>query len=68
MRTYRIKKHSNGWRKWYEIQRLSIFGFWWNPDNGDEWANGEYSTFEEAEMEVKKKLTPQTSKVIKIYK
>ncbi len=58
MKTYRIKEYDYGTRKTFCIQRKSIFGFWFNPDNVDAYTTGWYDTLEEAKEVIKRKRTP----------
>jgi len=63
MGTYRIKEYTYRNRKDYCVQRKSIFGFWYNPDNIDAYTTGFYDTKEEAENVIKDK---QFKVIIKI--
>ena len=45
---YRIKEYQYYNSKRYEIQRKSIFGFWYNPDNNDAYTTGSYDSIAEA--------------------
>jgi len=40
------------------VQRKSIFGFWYNPDNKDGHTTGWYDTLKEAMSAVEWKLAP----------
>lgn len=64
MKKYRIKEFQYYNRKGYEIQRRSIFGFWYNPDNVDAYTTGEYDTLEEAQEMLRQKLTTVKSEVV----
>ena len=67
MEKYRIKEHIYGRFKNYEIQKLSIFGFWYNPDNVDAYTTGFYDKLEDAEECIRQKLMPRTSKVVREF-
>jgi hypothetical protein len=64
---YRIKEWILLNRTEYEIQKKSIFGFWYNPDNIDAYTTGFYHTRIEAEKCIEKKLTPTITKIVKVY-
>lgn len=64
MAKYRIKEYDYGTRKNYVVQRRSIFGFWYNPDNVDACTTGWYDTLEEAKEVINQKLTPTKTKVV----
>ena len=53
MARYRILEHDYGKHKNYEIQRKSIFGWWYNPDNIDSYTTGFFDTLKEALNPVK---------------
>ena len=58
-KTYRIVERVNGHgMSEYTVQRKSIFGFWYNPDNVDGNTTGTYHSLEDAKLAVKAKLTP----------
>jgi len=64
-RTYRIKEYTYGdGMTQYEIQRKSIFGFWYNPDNVDAHTTGWYSDFNEAHKNLIIKVTPIKTKIV----
>ena len=63
MKTYRIKEYDYGTDKTYCVQRRSIFGFWYNPDNVDAYTTGFYDTLEEAREAIKRKLTKCKTKI-----
>ncbi len=65
MAKFRIKEFDYGKHKSYVVQRKSIFGFWYNPDNIDACATGSYDSLEEAKEMLDQKLTKVTSKIIK---
>ena len=48
MKTYRIKEYDFGVRKSYLVQRMSIFGFWYNEDNVDAYQTGWFDNLKEA--------------------
>lgn len=64
---YRIKEWILPNRIDYEIQKKSIFGFWYNPDNIDAYTTGFFDTPEEAERCIENKLKPTITKIVKIY-
>lgn len=64
MKTYRIKEYDFGTRKAYCVQRKSIFGFWYNPDNVDAYTTGWYDTLEDARRRVKMKLTKVKTRIV----
>ena len=63
-KTYRIKEYDYGHCKQYEIQRKTIFGFWYNPDNIDAYTTGWFDTLEEAKECIKRKQTKTIIKII----
>ena len=64
MATYRIKEYDYGNRKQYVIQRKSIFGHWYNPDNVDACTTGRYDTLDEAKEVLEQKQTPTKTKIV----
>lgn len=64
MAKYRIKEYIFGAHKNYLVQRKSIFGFWYNPDNIDADTTGWYDTIEEAKEVIIHKLTPIKTKIV----
>jgi len=64
MARYRILEHDYGKRKNYEIQRKSICGWWYNPDNIDAYTTGFFDTLKEAEECINQKLIDVKSKVV----
>ena len=64
MKTFRIKEYDYGTHKSYEVQRLSIFGFWFNPDNVDAYTTGSYGSLEEAKEAISRKSTPIKTRII----
>jgi hypothetical protein len=64
MARYRILEHDYGKHKNYEIQRKSIFGWWYNPDNIDSYTTGFFDTLKEAEEFINQKLIRVKSKVV----
>ena len=64
MKTYRIIKYEYRKNKTFCVQRKSIFGFWYNPDNIDGYTTGYYDTLEEAKDVIKDKLFVVIRKVI----
>ena len=64
MAKYRIKEFDHGTHKNYVVQRKSIFGFWYNPDNVDAYTTGWYDSFEEAKEVINQKLIPTKTKVV----
>lgn len=65
---YRIKEHTLPNRVEYEIQKKSIFGFWYNPDNIDAYTTGFYNNQIDAEKCIERKMTPTITKIVKNYK
>lgn len=63
---YRIKEYSlpYGRTEWV-VQKRSIFGWWYNPDNKDGMTTGWYFTLKDAEEALEAKLHKVTSKVVK---
>lgn len=54
---YRIKKHINSYNRIsYEIQKRSILGFWYNPDNVDANTTGFFDNLEDAEKCIESKI------------
>jgi len=67
MKTYRIKECNYQYsKKQFKIERKSIFGFWYNPDNIDGEITGYHDTLESAERRIQSKLDKCLTKVIKI--
>ncbi len=64
MKTYRIKEITDGDLVQYEVQRRSIFGFWYNPDNVDAYTTGICNTLDEAMNIIKQKLNGTKTKII----
>lgn len=64
MAKYRIKEYKFYKCKSYVIQRKSIFGFWYNPDNIDAYTTGWYDTLEEAKEMLDQKLTIVENKTV----
>lgn len=64
MARYRILEHDYGKHKNYEIQRKSIFGWWYNPDDIDAYTTGFFDTLKEAEECINQKLVGVKSKVV----
>jgi hypothetical protein len=63
---YRIKEYSLPYnRTEWVVQRRSIFGWWYNPDNIDGMTTGWYNTLKDAEKALEAKLHKTTSKVVK---
>jgi len=57
MDKYRVKIHSFATPTiQYEIQKKSIFGFWYNPDNVDAYTTGFFDTSKEAEYCIESKI------------
>ena len=63
-KTYRIKEYNGAHGLYWGIQRKSIFGFWYNPDNIDSYTTGIFLTKEEALEALDKKFHKTKSKVI----
>lgn len=65
MGTYRIKEYVffNNIKSWV-VQRRSIFGFWYNPDNVDAYTTGWHDTLKEAKEAIDRKLTKVKSKIV----
>lgn len=68
MSDYRIVEYEypNEKRSWL-VQKKSIFGFWYNPDNIDAYTTGWYDSFIDAEKAIRMKLTVISKKVIKTF-
>ena len=64
MKTYRIKEITSCGNTQYEVQRKSIFGFWYNPDNIDAYTTGMYNNFEDAKQSIIHKLNGTKCKII----
>ena len=64
MAKYRIKEYDYESHKNYKIERKSIFGFWYNPDNIDAYTTGWYDSLEEAKDALWRKLIHIKSKVV----
>lgn len=63
---YRIKEYSLPFnRTQWVVQRRSIFGFWYNPNNIDGMIDGWYDSLEEADKILEAELHKTTSKVVK---
>jgi len=56
-KTYRIAKCEGYGRIEYLVQRRSIFGFWYNPDNQDAYTTGYYDTLQDARAAIGRKTT-----------
>ncbi len=64
MKTYRIKEYDFGFTQNYVVQRKSIFGFWYNPDNIDGATTGWYDSLKEAKEVIKRKLIKIKTRII----
>ncbi len=64
MKTFRIKEHTDGFGTSYEIQRKSIFGFWYNPENVDGCTTGFYDSLEKITEHIRKKKVSYTTEII----
>tara|TARA_R110000824_G_scaffold360774_1_gene548545 strand:+ start:68 stop:319 length:252 start_codon:yes stop_codon:yes gene_type:complete len=63
---YRIKEYNLPFnRTQWVVQRRSIFGFWYNPNNIDGMIDGWYDSLEEADKILEAELHKTTSKVVK---
>ena len=63
---YRIKEYNLPFnRTQWVVQRRSIFGFWYNPNNIDGMIDGWYNSLEEADEVLEAELHKTTSKVVK---
>jgi len=63
---YRIKEYNLPFnRTQWVVQRRSIFGFWYNPNNIDGMIDGWYDSLEEADKVLEAELHKTTSKVVK---
>lgn len=68
MKNYRIVEYCySESNKQYEIQKKSIFGFWYNPNNIDGGTTGFYDTIEKAEEAVEREIAILKKRVIKEY-
>ena len=65
MKTFRIKEYDFYRCKSYVVQRKSVFGFWYNPDNKDAYTTGSYYTLFEAQEAVKRKMWSVKSRIVK---
>lgn len=63
MSRYRIKEYKCESRVYYDVQKKSIFGFWYNTDNIDS-----FKTLDEADEYVKQQLAKVTTRIVKFYK
>lgn len=64
---YRIKEYNLPYnRTEWVVQKRSIFGWWYNPDNVDGMTTGWYNTLKDAEAALEAKLHKVTSKVVKV--
>ena len=63
---YRIKEYNFPYNntQWV-VQRRSIFGFWYNPNNIDSMRDGWYNSLLEADRALEAELHKTTSKVVK---
>ena len=65
MKKYRIKEYDYGENgKSYVVQKKSILGFWYNPDNCDAYTTGVYDTLEEAKQILRRKLTKIKTRIV----
>jgi len=64
-KTFRIKEYDYGTFKNFCVQRKSIFGFWYNPDNTDGYTTGYYDTLQEAKDIIKSKKIKVKTKIIR---
>jgi len=62
---YRIKEYNFPYRTQWVVQRRSIFGFWYNPNNIDGMIDGWYNSLLEADRALEAELHKTTSKVVK---
>jgi len=62
---YRIKVYTNSYthKQSYEVQKKSIFGFWYNPFNIDAYCTGNYDTFEDAKQAIIMETSKNDSKI-----
>ena len=63
-KTFRIKQYDHDTHRNYCVQRKSIFGFWYNPDNIDGYTTGFYDTLKEAKDVIKQKLIKVKTNII----
>ncbi len=63
MKKYRIVRCEHDGDKSYLIQKKSIFGFWYNPDNIDAYTTGYHDTLEGAKKRIRSKTVLRTKKV-----
>lgn len=68
MAKYRIKEYDYYQNKGYVVQKKSILGFWYNPDNKDAYVTGSYDTLDEAKEMIKIKTTVIKSRVVYNHK
>lgn len=64
MAKYRLKEYDYETHKSYLLQRKSIFGFWYNPENIDANTTGWYDTEEEGIQSIKKRQIKAKKKVV----
>jgi len=64
MKKYRIKKHINCYGNSFEVQRKSIFGFWYNYENVDANVTGFYDTLNKAKKSIECKKQGSVNKVV----
>lgn len=64
MEKYRIIESESCGIKSYKIQKKSIFGFWYNPDNIDAYVTGWHDTHKEAMEIITRKLATATEKIV----
>ena len=64
MKNYRIKEHQGFNRDYYEVQRKSILGFWYNYENVDGYTTGFYNSIEEARESIARKQHKTKTRIV----
>ena len=62
--SYRIKQHKNEFNTSFEIQKKSILGFWYNPENKNGFVTGFYNTIEEVREQIDRLSSKTTTTII----
>jgi len=64
MKKYRVVEYEYCKHKIFEVQKKSMFGFWYNPDNVDGNLTRYYDTIEEAKEIIRRKIALTTKRVV----
>lgn len=64
MKRYRVVEYEHCKHKIFEVQKKSMFGFWYNPDNVDGNLTGCYDTLKEAKEIIESKLAPINKRIV----